>query len=159
MIVANWIVEKLIDAKDEAHLQAVTVILDAQKVQLASRDREIAFLNQHIADLKQYGQYEKARADAAIDRLLVRDAKVFPVAPAATAAMEAAKKESQILKSKVETIFESINGAGEDGLSDDQPTKITFPGGGQALLSPDGKVIPRPPKPEDVRVHEPSLTK
>lgn len=144
MFVARWIVEALIGAKDSGHVRVIETLSAARKIELAAKDSEIVLLRGHVADLRAALQTEIARTHALTDRLLVKEAKVYPVQPVVTAAMEAAAKNVEDITKKTSRLFESMNEVGEDSASTEEATATEI--GGGRVLTGASKPMPRPSK-------------
>lgn len=102
----------------------VAAIRNAYTSLLAAKDAEIQSLVAHSADsirfmrselerLQKQVEYERARADDAVNKLLVRDAKVYPLNPIIPAT---AKQEAESIKkmSELDAIFGEVNQVAED---------------------------------------------
>lgn len=100
---------------------------------ISSKHNEIVSLNKLIDRLTEEVKYERARADSLVDRLLLRDAKVAAVAPAAIAA--AAERD----KVTVEKLKETFAGLAEVGEMPDPGA----PGEPRAVEVAGGSVVAR----------------
>lgn len=106
---------------------------------------EVGMLRGELEKALEQARYERQRADALVDRLLERDARVAAVAPEARALADA--KTVQSVKT-VEKLFDEINLAGED-LPDRiaEPQITEFAGGGKGgidLSGPAARTTPEP---------------
>lgn len=113
------------------------------------KDEEIAFLKDQVQSYSKLVDHERARAEAAIDRLLVREAHVPPVANADlaksigeqdTLAAEAARRKEK----ELETIIAMVNGVGEDAGEESPTEKLVEIGGFKVDDKPSS--VPRPKK-------------
>lgn len=82
---------------------------ESYAIALGAKQNEIIALNARLEVLAEEVHYERHRADGLVDRLLMRDAKVAAVAPAAVAA--AAERD----KVAVERLKETFAGLAEVG--------------------------------------------
>lgn len=82
---------------------------ESYAIALGAKQNEIISLNARLEVLGEEVRYERHRADGLVDRLLMRDANVAAVAPAAVAA--AAERD----KVAVERLKETFAGLGEVG--------------------------------------------
>lgn len=112
----------IVKAKDESF-----------SLSLASKQNEVVMLKSLIERLTEEVKYERARADSLVDRLLLRDAKVAAVAPAAIAA--AAERD----KVAVEKLKETFAGLAEVGEMPDPGA----PGEPRAVEVAGGSVVAR----------------
>lgn len=99
MFITNRILDLIVKTKDESY-----------GIALGAKQNEIVALTARIEVLAEEVRYERARADGLVDRLLMRDAKVAAVAPAAIAA--AAERDKVAVK-KLEETFAGLAEVGE----------------------------------------------
>lgn len=131
MFAPRWLLDKLIETQKELTEQALSSYIESFKLALSAKETEVAFLKRQIADLQQSIRYESKRADALVDRLLIRDAKVFPVQPLAE---EQAKKEQEAVFAKLQEVMDEVNMTGEDVPEiPAAPQQTTFAGGAEGI--------------------------
>lgn len=106
MLITGRLFDLVIKTKDDAHALVVQALNASHALALGAQANEIAALKKTLEDLNTQLRYERARADNLVDRLLIRDAKVAAVAPAA---VEIAKfKDEQAVK-KLHAVFDQLN--------------------------------------------------
>lgn len=115
------------------HDMIVKAMNESFGLSLSSKHNETVMLSALIDRLTEEVKYERARADSLVDRLLLRDAKVAAVAPAAIAA--AAERD----KVAVEKLKETFAGLAEVGEMPDP----TAPGEPRAIEVAGGSVVAR----------------
>lgn len=99
------------------------------EIALGAKENEIRYLKNTLEKLEEELSYERHRADALCDRLLVRDARVASVSPAA---VELAKHKDEVAVKALRETFEGLNDVGEIP----PPTEsraFSFAGGGSAV--------------------------
>ena len=106
MFVTDRVLDIIIKAKDDAHALAISALNSSHALSVGALSNEIVGLKCANGKLEEQLRYERSRADALVDRLLVRDAKVASVAPAAIAA--AVHKDEQAVK-KLKEVFDELN--------------------------------------------------
>lgn len=132
MFITDRVLDIILKAKDESYLLAVSAKDASHALAVASLQNENLGLKRTATILEEQVRYERSRADALVDRLLVRDAKVASVAPAAVAA--AAHKDAKAAE-QLKKIFDEINLAGVESPSTEQRS-IDIAGG--TIVSPGG---------------------
>lgn len=117
MFITDRVLNIILKAKDEAFALAI-----------AAKDHEIEVFKAANSRLIEELNYERAKADGLVDRLLVRDAKVAAVAPAA---IEAGKLKDAVAVQRfkeVEKLFDSLGDIGGEVPAPDART-FTIAGG------------------------------
>lgn len=109
--VTGRVLDLIVKTKDDAHALVVDALRSAHSVALGAQANEILALKKTVEDLAAQLKYERARGDGLVDRLLVRDAKVAAVSPAAVAVAE--YKDANAAK-KLQEIFDSVNAMGAE---------------------------------------------
>lgn len=117
MFITNRILDLVVTTKD-----------DCYAIALGAKENEIRYLKDSIEELSAQLKYERSRADGLVDRLLVRDARVAAVSPAA---IEIAKHKDEQAVSKLKAIFDDMNAMGADIPSKD--TRAFDLAGGSAV--------------------------
>lgn len=117
MFLSQRFFDLLIKAKDES-----------LSLSLASKQNEIVLLKQLVDRLEGEIKYERARADSLVDRLLLRDARVAAVAPAAIAA---AAERDKVAVEKLKETFAGLAEVGEmpDPGAPGEPRAVEVAGG------------------------------
>lgn len=110
----------------------VSTLVEARDLVVAAKQAEIDGLMKRVAQLEKDWAYERSRADALVDRLLVRDARVAAVAPAAVAAAV----EHDLLEGRkrgaLQEIFDDVARVGEDPPPA-EARAFDFAGGGKGV--------------------------
>lgn len=134
MFLPQRVLDVLISTKEQAFDVSVKSLRDAYELALGAKESEVAALKRQVEDLEQRLKYERSRADALVDRLLVRDAKVLAVAPAA---VEAARQKDEVAVKRLTEAFEQLNGVGEipPAVMGAEPRKVEFAGKGAAVAA------------------------
>lgn len=130
MFVTDRALDIILKAKDDANIFSLKAIEVSHDIALGALRNEIASLRQATGKLEEQLRYERARADSLVDRLLVRDARVAAVAPAAVAA--AVHKDAEGAK-VLKEIFDEMNKAGVDFPA---PEQRAFDLAGGTAVSP-----------------------
>lgn len=130
--IARAAVDLILEAHTNSFTTAVKALGESRELVVAAMQNEIDSLKSRIELLEQDLSYERKRADTLVDRLLVRDARVAAVAPAAIAAATEhdileGKKRPEILK-----IFDEVAQVGE-GANPHEPRGFDFAGGGKGV--------------------------
>ncbi len=99
MFLSDRVFDILMKAKDEAF-----------SIAIGAKENEIHSLTERIETLTDEVKYERSRADALVDRLLTRDAKVAAVAPAAVAA---AAERDKVVAERLKETFAGLAEVGE----------------------------------------------
>lgn len=131
--------EKFLDLQrkqTEANLGRVLAIKDGEvKAILAAKEEEVKFLKQQVSDLQQAVMHERSRAEAAIDRLLTRDAHVPPVR-LSDVEREIAERDAKHTvkldpekKLDIKRVFEEVNSVLEDREDGDPLSLLASVGG------------------------------
>ena len=127
MFVTSKILDLIVKTKDDAHALAISALIDAHRIALGCKEVEITALKNSIAQLTQQLSYERSRADGLVDRLLVRDAQVAAVSPAA---IEIAKHKDEEAVKKLSEIFDQLNEvAAEPPTNKVEPRAFDLAGG------------------------------
>lgn len=136
MFITDRVLDIILKAKDESFKFSVTAQEWAFTLAIAAKDHEIEVFKTANEKLIEELKYEKARADALVDRLLVRDAKTFAVSPQA---VEAGKLKDSVSVEKLKTIdklFNELNDVGSDFPSESTTDPRSFSiAGGSAVSS------------------------
>lgn len=135
MFISRTALNLIVASKDEAFRSAVDATAQARELVLAAKQAEIDFLKSHIAKLERAVQYEKTRADTLVDRLLVRDAKVAAVAPAAVAAAVEKDVKTAARRDEVQRVFDEVASVGADPVPPAEPRAFDFAGGGRGVAA------------------------
>lgn len=106
MFLTQRILDLVVKTKDDAHATALAAVDASHRVALGALDNEIQALKRLINQLNEQLSYERAKSDGLVDRLLVRDAKVAAVAPAA---VEIAKHKDEQAVQKLKELFDGLN--------------------------------------------------
>ena len=114
MFITNRMLDLIVKTKDESF-----------GLSLSSAHNEITLLNRLVDRLDGEVKYERARADALVDRLLMRDARVAAVAPAAVAA---AAERDKVVTDRFREAFEGLNDVGEAPVAS-EPRAFDIAGG------------------------------
>lgn len=128
MFITQKILDLVVKTKDESFALSINAVDIAHRLAVGAQANEIVALKNTVDDLRGQLKYERARGDGLVDRLLVRDARVAAVAPAAVAA--AVYKDEQAAQ-KLKVIFDEINSAGVDFPSHDN--RVVEMAGGKAV--------------------------
>ena len=99
MFLSAHVFDLLVKAKD-----------DSFAIAIGAKENEIASLRERIETLTEEVSYERHRADGLVDRLLMRDAKVAAVAPAAVAA---AAERDKVAVARLKETFAGLAEVGE----------------------------------------------
>lgn len=132
MIIARSSVDLIVKAKDDAFETAVRVLGESRELVVAAKQCEIDALKAQLSTAEAALKYERARADALVDRLLVRDAKVAAVAPAAVAAAVESDIALGKKRDEVQKIFDNLATVGAEPPPG-EPRAFTFAGGGKGV--------------------------
>lgn len=118
MFITRSILDLVVRTKDECFAIAI-----------GAKENEVIQLRQINTGLSEALRYERARADALVDRLLTRDAKVSAVAPHAIAA--AVERDEVAVKA----LKEAFSGLAEVGEIPEakEARAFDFAGGGSAV--------------------------
>lgn len=135
MLISRTALDLIVAAKDAAFRASVEATAQARDVLLAAKQAEIDFLKSHITKLERAIQYEKTRADALVDRLLVRDAKVAAVAPVAVAAAVEKDTKTAQRRDEVQRVFDEVASVGADPTPPAEPRAFDFAGGGRGVAA------------------------
>ena len=122
----RWLIERLASAKDAGYAHAIDAIKKGHEVAISAKEQECKILRSEIANLNVMLEIERHRANAAIDRLLVKEAKVYPLG---NPNPETKVKEDQVRK-KLDEIFSEVNQVGEDVGHEYIGDKVVLAGGG-----------------------------
>lgn len=106
MFLTHKILDLVVKTKDDAHALVLSAFDSSYRLSLGAKEIEIEALTRLIADLGAQLKYERARADNLADRLLVRDAHVAAVSPAA---LETAKHKDEVAVKKLREVFDQLN--------------------------------------------------
>lgn len=132
MLLSRASVDLIVAAKDAAFETAVRVLGESRELVLAAKQCEVDALKAALSTAEAALKYERSRADALVDRLLVRDAKVAAVAPAAVAAAT----EHDVLEGKkravISEIFDHLAETGAEPPAG-EPRAFDFAGGGRGV--------------------------
>src|SRR3990167_8413395 len=101
MFLTYKILDLVVKTKDDAYAIALSAFDSSHRIALGAKETEIEALTRTIVDLTAQLKYERARADNLVDRLLVRDAQVAAVAPAA---VEIAKHKDEVAVKKLKEV-------------------------------------------------------
>ena len=135
--IPKWLIERLADAKDVGYAHAIEAIKKGHEV---AKEQECGVLRSEIANLRATLEVERHRANAAIDRLLVKEAKVYPLGNPLTP--EQVIQQTQV-KKILDRTFAEMNNVGEDVGHDPVSDKIVLAGGG---------TLPRANAPQSQRI-------
>lgn len=116
----------VVHAKDDAFQVALGAMGEAHKLVIEAKEVEVSILRKQVAELGEALRYERARADNLVDRLLVRDAKVAAVSPAA---IEIAKAKDEETYKRLKETFEQLNDVGMAPVSVKEPRAFEMAGG------------------------------
>lgn len=132
--VPKALLDCLIESGRYGNKVAVEAIREGHKVALSAIATENAFLRAEVASLKHDLAIETARSQALVDRLLVRDAKIYPVQPIATEAVKAAQAEKDKIGKEISKVFDQMSSVGEDAPEVAQSSQqVDFDGGGRVV--------------------------
>lgn len=132
MIITRATLDLIIAARDMAFQTAVKALGESRELVVAAKQCEIDSLKSRVESLEAALKYERARADALVDRLLVRDAKVAAVAPAAVAAATEKDLAEGKKRAVLTEIFDKLAETGQEPPPG-EPRAFEFAGGGQAV--------------------------
>lgn len=130
MFAPRWLIERLLDIHRNLADKTVAAYAEAFNVSLSAKQDEVAILKRQIADIEEQVRYQTARADALVDRLLLRDAKVYPVQPIAA---EQAKKQQEAAIKALSEIGDQLAQVGEDEPGTLEPREHVFAGGASGI--------------------------
>lgn len=132
MLIARQNLDLILKAHDRAFETSIQALGDARDLVVAAKQCEIDRLQARVDALEKALAYERARADALVDRLLVRDAKVAAVALAAVAA--ATEKDLAMGKTRnaIQEVFDKLADLGEPPAPG-EPRAFDFAGGGEGV--------------------------
>lgn len=99
MLLTSGILDLVVRTKDSA-----------QELILAAKESEIRSLKNQIENLEAQLKYERVKSDGLVDRLLVRDAHVAAVAPAA---VELSKQKDEQAAARLKVVFDQLNDIGD----------------------------------------------
>ena len=110
------------------HALIVKAMNESFGLSLQSKHNEVVMFAALAERLTEEVKYERARADSLVDRLLLRDAKVAAVAPAAIAA---AAERDQVTVEKLKETFAGLAEVGEmpDPGAPGEPRAVEVAGG------------------------------
>lgn len=111
MFLTGKVFDIVVKTKDDAYALALAAFDASHHIAIGAKEVEIASLRKTIDQLSEQLSYERAKADGLVDRLLVRDAKVAAVAPAA---VEVAKYKDEAAMKKLKEIFDDMNAMGAE---------------------------------------------
>ena len=125
MFFSRYSLDVIVKTKDEA----LVIIVAAKQSEINSAHDEIDRLREEL-------EYERHRADALVDRLLVRDARVAAVAPAALAAAAQMDKETLARAKAVADVMNEPAGAIPSEFNPAAgPRAFEFAGRGRGVVS------------------------
>lgn len=119
----------VVKTKDDAYALALSAFDASHQLAIAAKENEIAALRKEVSGLAEQLRYERTKSDGLVDRLLVRDARVAAVAPAA---VELAKHKDAEAVKKLSEIFDQMNEMGAEIPAKDTRA-FEFAGGGAAV--------------------------
>ena len=128
--------DRMLCASDRGYEVAVAALKEAHQIALQALSTENIVLRKIVHDQHEELNLEKARNQALVDRLLVRDAKVFPVQPIAQEAVKAMEADRVRITKVLDDVFAQTNTVGEDIPEKPQgAAEVNFGGGGRILSS------------------------
>jgi len=136
MFAPAWMIRLIATKSEENFKFALASQKELTAALLETKGTEVILLRSRINELEQAVKYERAKADSLYDRLLIRDAKVAPVASVAVAlaAAEAANPRKSMTE-ELSRVFDQLASVGEES-GEAQPVQMhTFAGGGVAADS------------------------
>lgn len=110
MLITGKVLDIVVSTKDNAYALALSAFNESHNLSMNAKESEIRSLKEINAGLSEALKYERARADALVDRLLQKEAHVAAVAPLAA---HVAKHQDEAAVKKLNEIFESLNDVGE----------------------------------------------
>jgi hypothetical protein len=128
----RWLLEKLLGSMEEGRNCLVSEMRARNDEIIEAKNVEIRFLMEKVRALEKAAAYERERADQLVDRLLVKDAKVAPIASMSQAAVQSASELDRKKMEEMEGVFNSINDVGEDE-GGAEPAKTMFTHGGSIV--------------------------
>ena len=134
MFFSRKTLDLVVEARDRAFEAAVKVLGEARDLIVAAKQAEIDSLRDRVSRLEDDVRYERARADALVDRLLVRDAKVAAVAPAAIAAAAEMDVENAKKRDVIQQAFDQLTETAGDIPAPTELRAHEFAGGGRAVV-------------------------
>jgi hypothetical protein len=113
------------------------------------KDEQIASLKEQLVAYSKLVDHERARAEAAIDRLLFRETQLPPIANADILRSQGEAdtlraEEARIKDAQLASVFKSINDTGEDDSRSDGPTEILSSIGGFPVNGVSEEVLLKP---------------
>lgn len=110
MFLTGKILDLVVKTKDDAYALALSAFNESHQIAIGAKENEIRYLKTTLEEVRKKLDYERAKSDGLVDRLLVRDAQVAAVSPAA---VELAKhKDVEAIKVLRDT-FAGLNDIGE----------------------------------------------
>lgn len=129
MFITEKILDLVVKTKDEAHALALAAFNQSHEIAVGALRNEVVELKKINEALSAALRGERSRADGLVDRLLVRDAKVAAVAPAAIAAA------THVDEQTVARLREAFSGLADVGEVPPASEHRAFEiGGGSAVL-------------------------
>lgn len=129
MLMSARVFDIVVKTKDDAYALALAAFNDSHALAISAKENEIRYLKEINNSLSDALKYERAKSDGLVDRLLVRDARVAAVSPAA---VEIAKHKDVEAVKKLTEIFDQMNEMG-DVPAPKETRAFEFPGGGSAV--------------------------
>lgn len=133
MFVTDRVLDIIVKTKDESYALALSAFNSSHELAIAAKENEIRYLKSTLEDTRSALAHANAKADALMDRLLVRDAKVAAVAAAVSPSnLAAAAVKDENAAEKLRVIFDSINEMGDMPVPKENRA-FEFAGGGSAV--------------------------
>mgnify|MGYP001595874529 CR=1 FL=1 len=129
MFLTHKILDLVVKTKDDAYALALSAFDASHHIALGAKESEIRALKNEVSGLTEQLKYERLKSDGLVDRLLVRDAKVAAVAPAA---IELAKHKDAEGVKKLKEVFDQLNDIASD-VPAPKEARVFDMAGGSAL--------------------------